>query len=285
MIVDGQIHGGLAEGIGIALMEVITFDEEGNCLNGSFMDYLIPTALECPDFELGETVTPCPASPAGRKGGRRVAERRIAAGDRQRGDRRAARDTRSHPHRHAVLAGPSVGRDARTPRAAAMISGALARTAKELADQGSAFVMATVVRVQHPTSVKPGNAALVHDDGTIEGFVGGVCAQHSVRLYSLKAIESGEPLLLRILPDPAIARIRRRPTLNCERRQPRRIRRRRSSSPTRRGPSPSRTRACPAARSRSSSSPCCRLRGCCWRATRRSSRRFGGSDPSSGSRW
>src|SRR5262249_55294317 len=47
MIVDGQIHGGLAEGIGIALMEVITFDEEGNCLNGSFMDYLIPTALEC----------------------------------------------------------------------------------------------------------------------------------------------------------------------------------------------------------------------------------------------
>src|SRR5437868_5747041 len=55
MIVDGQIHGGLAEGVGIALMEVITFDEEGNCLNSSFMDYLIPTALECPDFELGET--------------------------------------------------------------------------------------------------------------------------------------------------------------------------------------------------------------------------------------
>jgi carbon-monoxide dehydrogenase large subunit len=68
MIVEGQIHGGLAEGIGIALMEVITFDEEGNCLNGSFMDYLIPTALECPDFELGETVTPCPHHPLGAKG-------------------------------------------------------------------------------------------------------------------------------------------------------------------------------------------------------------------------
>jgi aerobic carbon-monoxide dehydrogenase large subunit len=68
MIVDGQIHGGLAEGIGISLMEVITFDEEGNCLNGSFMDYLIPTALECPDFELGETVTPCPHHPLGAKG-------------------------------------------------------------------------------------------------------------------------------------------------------------------------------------------------------------------------
>ena len=68
MVVDGQIHGGLAEGIGIALMEVISFDEEGNCLNGSFMDYLIPTALECPDFELGETVTPCPHHPLGAKG-------------------------------------------------------------------------------------------------------------------------------------------------------------------------------------------------------------------------
>ncbi len=68
MIVDGQIHGGLAEGIGIALMELISFDEEGNCLNSSFMDYLIPTALECPDFELGETVTPCPHHPLGAKG-------------------------------------------------------------------------------------------------------------------------------------------------------------------------------------------------------------------------
>jgi carbon-monoxide dehydrogenase large subunit len=68
MIVDGQIHGGLAEGVGIALMELISFDEEGNCLNSSFMDYLIPTALECPDFELGETVTPCPHHPLGAKG-------------------------------------------------------------------------------------------------------------------------------------------------------------------------------------------------------------------------
>jgi carbon-monoxide dehydrogenase large subunit len=68
MIVDGQIHGGLAEGIGIALMELISFDEEGNCLNSSFMDYLIPTALECPSFELGETVTPCPHHPLGAKG-------------------------------------------------------------------------------------------------------------------------------------------------------------------------------------------------------------------------
>ena len=68
MIVDGQIHGGLAEGIGIALMELISFDEMGNCMNSSFMDYLIPTSMECPDFELGETVTPSPHHPLGAKG-------------------------------------------------------------------------------------------------------------------------------------------------------------------------------------------------------------------------
>ena len=68
MIVDGQIHGGLAEGIGIALMELISFDEQGNCLNSSFMDYLIPTSMECPDFELGATVTPSPHHPLGAKG-------------------------------------------------------------------------------------------------------------------------------------------------------------------------------------------------------------------------
>ncbi|WCB94112.1 Carbon monoxide dehydrogenase large chain [Baekduia alba] len=68
MIVEGQIHGGLAEGIGIALMELIAFDDQGNCLGGSFMDYLIPTALEVPEYELGETVTPSPHHPIGAKG-------------------------------------------------------------------------------------------------------------------------------------------------------------------------------------------------------------------------
>jgi xanthine dehydrogenase accessory factor len=82
-----------------------------------------------------------------------------------------------------------------------MITGPLTRRAQELTEQGAVFVTATVVRVEHPTSAKPGNVALVHEDGSIEGFVGGVCAQNSVRLYSLKAIERGEPLLLRILPD------------------------------------------------------------------------------------
>ena len=68
MIVAGQIHGGLADGVGMALMEALTFDAEGNCLGGSFMDYLLPTAVECPSWELSETVTPSPHHPIGAKG-------------------------------------------------------------------------------------------------------------------------------------------------------------------------------------------------------------------------
>jgi aerobic carbon-monoxide dehydrogenase large subunit len=68
MIVEGQVHGGLADGIGMALMEVIAFDSSGNNLGGSFMDYLLPTSMECPSWELGETVTPSPHHPIGVKG-------------------------------------------------------------------------------------------------------------------------------------------------------------------------------------------------------------------------
>ena len=68
MIVDGQIHGGLTEGFGIAFMELITFDDDGNCIGSTFMDYLLPTAWETPRFELGETVTPSPHHPLGAKG-------------------------------------------------------------------------------------------------------------------------------------------------------------------------------------------------------------------------
>jgi carbon-monoxide dehydrogenase large subunit len=68
MIVEGQIHGGLTDGVGIALMEIVGYDEEGNCLSASLMDYLIPTALEVPEWETGETVTPSPHHPLGAKG-------------------------------------------------------------------------------------------------------------------------------------------------------------------------------------------------------------------------
>jgi carbon-monoxide dehydrogenase large subunit len=68
MIVEGQVHGGLADGIGMALMQVMAFDEDGNHLGASFMDYLLPTSMECPSWELGQTVTPSPHHPLGAKG-------------------------------------------------------------------------------------------------------------------------------------------------------------------------------------------------------------------------
>ena len=68
MIVDGQIHGGLAEGYAMSSMQFISFDEDGNCIGSNFMDYLIPTAWETPRFELDATVTPSPHHPIGAKG-------------------------------------------------------------------------------------------------------------------------------------------------------------------------------------------------------------------------
>jgi carbon-monoxide dehydrogenase large subunit len=68
MIIEGQVHGGLTDGVGIALMEMIAFDAHGNCLGGSLMDYLLPTAREVPEWETGFTVTPSPHHPIGAKG-------------------------------------------------------------------------------------------------------------------------------------------------------------------------------------------------------------------------
>ncbi|WP_135452074.1 XdhC family protein [Mycobacterium sp. DL99] len=63
------------------------------------------------------------------------------------------------------------------------------------------FVHATVVRAQQPTSVHSGDEAILLADGTIEGFVGGHCAQNSVRKAALGALQVGESVLLRVLPD------------------------------------------------------------------------------------
>lgn len=82
-----------------------------------------------------------------------------------------------------------------------MISAELDERRRELEERGEPFVTATVVRVLHPTSAQAGSVALIRADGTIDGFVGGVCAQHSVRLYALQVIENGEPMVLRIDPD------------------------------------------------------------------------------------
>jgi len=68
MIVEGQIHGGLTEGLAIAFMQEISYDESGNVQGGTFMDYLVPTAVETPTWETDKTCTPSPHHPIGAKG-------------------------------------------------------------------------------------------------------------------------------------------------------------------------------------------------------------------------
>ena len=68
MIVEGQIHGGVVQGIAQALWEEAAYDEQGNPLNASLLEYLVPSAAEMPSFELDQTVTPSPTNPLGVKG-------------------------------------------------------------------------------------------------------------------------------------------------------------------------------------------------------------------------
>lgn len=79
--------------------------------------------------------------------------------------------------------------------------GGTAERMAQLVAERVPFVAATVVRAQCPTSVRPGDAAVVRADGSIEGFVGGQCAESSVRAAALEVLDSREALLLRILPE------------------------------------------------------------------------------------
>ncbi|HEX6395155.1 MAG TPA: molybdopterin cofactor-binding domain-containing protein [Acidimicrobiales bacterium] len=68
MIVEGQIHGGIVQGVAQALWEEASYDEEGNLVSSSLIDYLVPSAAEVPSFETDHTVTPSPTNPMGVKG-------------------------------------------------------------------------------------------------------------------------------------------------------------------------------------------------------------------------
>jgi carbon-monoxide dehydrogenase large subunit len=68
LIVEGQVHGGLAQGIGQAMIEEVVYDEDGQLITGSFMDYAMPRATDFPRFEMDRTITPTPVNPMGAKG-------------------------------------------------------------------------------------------------------------------------------------------------------------------------------------------------------------------------
>jgi xanthine dehydrogenase accessory factor len=84
-----------------------------------------------------------------------------------------------------------------------MTGGELLTRADELRSGRTPFVLATVVRVERPTSAKPGDSALVLPDGTIEGFVGGSCAESTVCMQAQRLLETGDSTLLRITSAPA----------------------------------------------------------------------------------
>jgi len=68
MIVEGQVHGGIAQGVGQALLEGAVYDASGQLVTASYMDYCMPRAIDLPSFQVGMTVTPCPSNPLGIKG-------------------------------------------------------------------------------------------------------------------------------------------------------------------------------------------------------------------------
>jgi len=68
MIVEGQVHGGIAQGIGQALLELAVYDKDGQLTTGSYMDYAMPRADDLPSFAVDYTKTLCPSNPLGLKG-------------------------------------------------------------------------------------------------------------------------------------------------------------------------------------------------------------------------
>jgi xanthine dehydrogenase accessory factor len=77
--------------------------------------------------------------------------------------------------------------------------------AEALRQARTPYVLATVVRAQRPTSAKAGDSALILADGTLDGFVGGTCAESTVRLQGLRLLQTGASTLLRIRPDVDVA--------------------------------------------------------------------------------
>ena len=115
MLVDGQVHGGLASGIGQALWEHMVYDDDGNPLTSTLAEYGIPSAAEFPPFEVAHTETPSPLNPLGAKGIGESATVGSTPCGAERG-RRRAQPPRRAPRRHAVLARAGVARHRGRPR-------------------------------------------------------------------------------------------------------------------------------------------------------------------------
>ena len=110
MIVEGQVHGGLVQGIAQALFEEAIYDDSGTLVTGSFVDYLVPSAADLPSFTTDRTETAATTNVLGRQGNRRGGHDRVDACGRQR-HRRCAAPAGHQRHRHAVYAASGLDRD------------------------------------------------------------------------------------------------------------------------------------------------------------------------------
>ena len=118
LLCEGQIHGGVAQGVGQALMEAIVFDDDGQLVTGSFQDYAMPRADDFPDLVLGADRSAGENQSARRQRRRRSRRHRRAARGHRRHPR-CAKTARHRPHRHAGNAEPRVGGDQGTGAKAA----------------------------------------------------------------------------------------------------------------------------------------------------------------------
>ena len=122
MLAEGQVHGGIAQGVAQALYEHVVYDPTGVPLTASLVDYAIPGATELPSFETGHTETPTPLNPARREGHRRVGHDRVDTCGAVRGHRRCRSPRRRAP-RHAAHPRAGVAGDQRRRRAGSVSAG------------------------------------------------------------------------------------------------------------------------------------------------------------------
>ena len=138
LILAGQIHGGVAQGIGNAFYEKLVFDDEGQLLNASLADYLLPTALEVPRMELAHTVTPSPLNPLGIKGAGEAGAIPVGPLFAQAiEDALGLLPPRSRTQRNSAQPRPAVGADAKSKCGDAMIlvTGAAGKTGKAVIER------------------------------------------------------------------------------------------------------------------------------------------------------
>src|SRR5207237_6988567 len=144
------------------------------------------------------------APPGRRQGGRGVGNGRLAGGLRQRRDR-CGRPSWNPEHRYAGNLRQGLGRAGRKGRSriTMYVADYVLDRAAELRRRGETLVVATVVRVEPPTSAQAGDKALITADGKLWGWVGGSCSEGLVRREALVAMGDGQPRLVKIAPDEA----------------------------------------------------------------------------------